>query len=153
MSEETLNKVFADPSTFQRKYPEQRLQISHRTDDSFQKGGFYRNYVLYRDLKLTPETGHLIDVHVLKPIWPCTDVNRKPHLHDSQIFLAYILKGWMKIAFEGHGEHLMQEGSAWNQSGVKHQVIDFSEDCELMEICMPANFDTLNVKFNPLSKT
>ena len=147
MTEKVQNKVFDDPQSFQRKYPEQQLRVSHLTPESFQKGGFYRDYVLYRNLGLTPETGSLIDVHVLRPVWPCTDVNRKPHYHDTQIFLAYMLKGWMRIEFEGHGEHLMKEGSAWNQSGVKHKVIDFSPDCEIMEICLPANFDTINVKF------
>lgn len=141
------NKVFDHTPEHQRNYPEQKFQVSHLTEDSFKAGDGYRDYVRYRHLGLTPETGNLIEVHVIRPIHPCTSTNRKPHFHDCAFNMAYIIEGWMELEFEGYGVHMMRKGSCWNQSGIKHKVLDFSEDCELMEINLPADFDTVNVKF------
>ena len=37
----------------------------------------------------------------------------------------------------------MREGSSWLQPpNIKHTVLGYSDDCELLEIIMPADFDT-----------
>jgi quercetin dioxygenase-like cupin family protein len=60
--------------------------------------------------------------------------------------LVYVLKGWSKMEFEGVGEVTMREGSCWIQPpGIKHTVLGFSDDYEIVEIIIPAKYDTFNL--------
>jgi len=84
--------------------------------------------------------------HVIRLVAPCTDEVRKRHLHDVELQLVYVLKGWVRNEFDGHGEQLMQAGSCWLQPPkIKHTVLDYSDDCELLEIIVPAAFATMEV--------
>jgi hypothetical protein len=54
-----------------------------------------------------------------------------------------MLKGWQTMWIEGHGVVTMREGSSWTQPpGILHEVLDYSDDREVVEIIMPAKFDT-----------
>jgi quercetin dioxygenase-like cupin family protein len=91
-------------------------------------------------------TGGLCQAHVIRLLPPCTEEVRKPHMHEAELQLVYVLKGWMKNEFEGHGEKMMSAGSCWLQpSGIKHRVLDYSPDCEVLEIIVPANFKTADL--------
>jgi hypothetical protein len=47
---------------------------------------------------------------------------------------------------EGQGETLMQQGSAWTQpSRIKHLIMDYSDDVELLEVVLPAEFKTVEL--------
>jgi hypothetical protein len=49
--------------------------------------------------------------------------------------------------FEGNGVHTMKTGDAWLQpKNIKHKVLDYSDDCELLEIVMPGNFKTAELE-------
>jgi quercetin dioxygenase-like cupin family protein len=59
--------------------------------------------------------------------------------------MIYVLKGWMKGEYEGE-VITMSEGSCWLQPPkIKHTVLDYSDDCELLEIILPAEFDTVEL--------
>ena len=84
--------------------------------------------------------------HVIQLIGPCTDEMRKRHYHNTELQLIYVLKGWMKNEFEGHGEQLMEAGSFWLQPPkIKHTVLDYSDGCEVLEIIVPADFKTVEL--------
>ena len=52
----------------------------------------------------------------------------------------------MKTYMEGQGETLMQEGSAWTQPPlIKHLILDYSDDVELLEVILPAEFKTVEL--------
>ena len=54
--------------------------------------------------------------------------------------MNYLLKGWVRVDFEGMGEIRLEAGDAWYQPpGVKHEVLDYSGDFEFIEITMPAD--------------
>jgi quercetin dioxygenase-like cupin family protein len=77
---------------------------------------------------------------------PCTDEVRKRHLHEPELQLIYVLKGWVKNEFEGQGEQMMSAGSCWLQPpGIEHTVLDYSPDAELLEIVVPADFKTVEL--------
>ncbi|MEC7943312.1 MAG: cupin domain-containing protein, partial [Pseudomonadota bacterium] len=66
----------------------------------------------------------------------------KRHTHDIEFQFLYCLKGWMKGEYDGEVV-TMREGSSWLQPpNIKHTVLGYSDDCELLEIIMPADFDT-----------
>ena len=89
-------------------------------------------------------TAGLCQAHVIRMVPPCTDEVRERHVHAVELQLVYVLKGWMKNEFEGHGEQMMSAGSCWIQPpGIKHTVLDYSADLEVLEIIVPADFKTV----------
>jgi len=57
-----------------------------------------------------------------------------------------VLKGWVKTYMDGHGETLMEQGSAWTQPPrIRHMVLDYSDDVELLEVILPADFRTVEL--------
>ena len=134
----------AKPKAAARK-KSQRFTVSHARDSEFSSDGL-RPYARYRDLGIAAATGGLCQAHVIRMIPPVTDEVRKRHYHDTELQLIYVLKGWMKNEFEGHGEQLMEAGSCWLQPPkIKHTVLDYSDDLEVLEIIIPANFKTVDM--------
>jgi hypothetical protein len=125
--------------------PAQLFTVSHLIEDGFKPDGL-RPYARYRDLGIGKASGGLCQAHVIRFTPPCTDEVRKRHVHDVELQLVYVLKGWIKNEFDGHGEQLMQAGSCWLQPPqIKHTVLDYSDDCELLEVIVPAEFATVEV--------
>ncbi len=120
----------------------QVFTVSHLHEEDFKADGL-RPYALYRDLGIAAATAGLARAHVIRFVPPCTDEVRKRHVHRTDLQLVYVLKGWIKNEFEGHGEQMMSTGSCWLQpSGIEHTVLDYSPDCEVLEIIVPADFTT-----------
>ena len=123
----------------------QRFTVSHLNEKAFKRDGL-RPYAKYRDLGIARASGGLAQAHVIRLIPPCTDEVRKRHTHAVELQLIYVLKGWVKNEFDGHGEQLMREGTCWLQPpNIKHTVLDYSDDCEMLEVIVPADFKTVEV--------
>lgn len=120
----------------------QRFTVSHLQESDFKADGL-RPYARYRDLGIADATSGLCQAHVIRFVDPPNDLVRKRHQHTTELQLVYVLKGWVKNEFEGVGEQMMSAGSCWIQpSGIPHTVLDYSPDVELLEIVVPADFDT-----------
>ncbi len=127
---------------------EHRFAVSHLTPDSFKADGL-RPYAEYRDLGIASATNGDVQVHVIRhaPGYTAADRQSARHYHDVQFQMVYVLKGWIKTEFEGHGVQEFRAGSCWTQpSGIRHKVLETSEDMELLEIILPANFETVDVE-------
>jgi len=133
----------AKPKAAPRK---QTFVASHLNADAFEGG--LRSYAKYRDLGIAAATKGLARAHVIKMIPPCDPaVVSKRHFHDVEFQMIYVLKGWIKGEYDGVGEVTMVEGSCWLQPPkIKHTVLDYSHDCELLEIILPADFDTVELE-------
>jgi len=129
------------------RWPVQKFHVSHLATSEF-KGDGLRPYVVYRDLGAKQATGGLVDAHVNARGKPFDkDAVSKRHRHDVKFQMVYVLKGWNRAWFEGHGEHMMVEGSCWIQpAGIKHMVLEYSDDLELLEIIIPAIYDTVELE-------
>jgi hypothetical protein len=125
----------------------QKFTVSHFRPEDFKTGGL-RTYVQYRDLGIAEATDGMVLAHVLRFTEPCDPaVVSKEHLHDVRFQMNYVLKGWITSEFEGHGTHTMKAGDAWIQPPrIRHKVLDYSEDCELLEVVMPADFATVELE-------
>jgi uncharacterized RmlC-like cupin family protein len=120
----------------------QSFVVSHLDEADFKADGL-RTYARYRDLGIAAATGGLCQAHVIRFTPPCTDEVRKRHTHEVNLQLIYVLQGWIKNEFDGHGVQMMSTGSCWLQpSGIRHTVLDYSADCEVLEIIVPADFKT-----------
>jgi len=124
----------------------QRIAISHHRDEDFKTDGL-RAYAKYRDLGIADATHGLAQAHVIRLIGPCNPAEvSKLHFHDVQFQMIYVLKGWVKTYMEGQGETLMKEGSCWTQPPrIKHLIRDYSDDVELLEVILPAEFKTVEL--------
>jgi len=90
----------------------------------------------------------MVQAHVIRFIPPCRPEEvSKLHYHDVDFQMVYVLKGWIKTEFDGEGSVVMQCGSAWIQPPrIKHKVLDYSDDCEVLEIILPADFKTVELE-------
>jgi mannose-6-phosphate isomerase-like protein (cupin superfamily) len=127
------------------KRPKQTFVVSHHNEADFDAG--LRSYAKYRDLGIAQATGGMVQAHVIRMVPPCDPkVVSKRHYHDVEFQMIYILKGWMKGEYEGQVVTL-REGSCWIQPPrIKHTVLDYSDDCEMLEIILPAEFDTVELE-------
>ena len=133
-------------SPVKRARPKQQIAISHYRDEDFKADGL-RTYAQYRDLGVADASSGLARAHVIRLIGPCEpDVVSKLHFHDVDFQMVYVLKGWVKTYMEGVGETMFQTGSSWTQPPrIKHLIMDYSDDVELLEVILPADFKTVEL--------
>ena len=126
--------------------PKQRFNVSHFRPEDFRADGL-RSYAQYRDLGMSKATNGLLQAHVIRLLPPCDPkVVSKRHYHDVDLQIIYVLKGWIKGEYDGQAV-TMREGAAWLQPPrIKHTVLDYSDDCELLEIIVPADFKTVELE-------
>jgi hypothetical protein len=119
---------------------------SHLHEEDFEGG--LRRYAKYRDLGMNKATGGMVQAHVIRFVPPCLPEEvSKLHFHDVEFQMVYVLKGWIKTELDGQGAVTMQTGSAWIQPPrIKHKVLDYSDDCEVLEIVLPADFKTVELE-------
>ena len=124
-----------------------KFVVSRLRPEDFKSDGL-RTYAQYRDLGIKNATNGMAVAHVIRFLGKCDPkVVSKEHLHEAEFQMIYVLKGSMVSSFEGHGTHTMKAGDAWLQPhSIKHKVLDYSPDCEVLEIVMPANFKTVELE-------
>ena len=142
---QTVAKKIVAPSQ-PAKRRKQRPAISHYREEDF--AGGLRAYAKYRDLGVAEASGGLEQAHVIRLIGPCDPAEvSKLHYHDAEFQLVYVLNGWVKTYMDGVGEQTMRQGSSWTQPPrIKHLIRDYSDNCELLEVILPAQFRTVEVK-------
>jgi mannose-6-phosphate isomerase-like protein (cupin superfamily) len=138
-------KTLKPPKPPKVHWKPQSFVATHVKDAEFKTG--LRAYAAYRDLLTDKATGGAVQSHVIRLIGKCDPkVVSIPHYHGVQFQMLYMLKGWMIGEYEGQGRVKMTAGSCWIQPpGIRHQVIDYSDGCEMIEIILPADFDTVEL--------
>jgi len=137
--------------------PHELMQVGHETPDETRKanainrerpeayalGDGPRSYFLYRDIGASEQTGRRIHIHVINA------TKKMPggtgwHDHSmSQLF--YVLGGSAVVRVEKHGEVRMCPGDAMCiPAGVDHDVPDFDADYQVLEMCLPGDYSTVN---------
>ena len=124
----------------------QHVAISHHREEDFKADGL-RTYAKYRDLGVADASQGVARAHVIRLMGPCDpDVVSKLHFHDIDFQMVYVLKGWVKTYMEGVGETMFKTGSSWTQPPkIKHLIMDYSDDVELLEVILPADFKTVEL--------
>ncbi|MFZ0053915.1 MAG: cupin domain-containing protein [Pseudolabrys sp.] len=145
-AKKTKKKVVAKSAAPAKTHKPQRFTASHHRDEDFDYG--LRPYSAYRDLGIAGATHGMVQAHVIRMTKPFTaEEVAIPHYHDVEFQMVYVLKGWFSSEFEGQGVHTFYAGSCWIQPPkIKHTVRGYSDDCELLEIVLPADFETVTLK-------
>ena len=126
--------------------PKQRIAVSHHREEDFKADGL-RAYAQYRDLGIVDASGGLARAHVIRLVGPCNPEEvSKLHFHDVDFQMVYVLKGWVKTYMDGVGETTYQQNACWTQPPkIRHLIMDYSDDVELLEVILPAEFKTVEL--------
>jgi quercetin dioxygenase-like cupin family protein len=117
------------------------FSVAHAKDAEFEGQGL-RNFFVYRDLGIREATGGRVGAHVIRAV-PGAHAEGGRHTHALEFQMVYVLKGWVRFWYEGVGEVLLEPGSCVHQPpGIVHKELGHSDDLELIEITLPAEFPT-----------
>jgi mannose-6-phosphate isomerase-like protein (cupin superfamily) len=123
-------------------FPTGKFQVTHDKDAYWDPG--LRQYFEYRDLGMVGRTGGRVRAHVIRPVNGCKPSDTHYHALDFQ--MVYVLKGWARVWFDGVGEVRFEQGSCmYQEPGLVHKVLEYSDDYTVIEITMPADFPTVTV--------
>jgi quercetin dioxygenase-like cupin family protein len=118
------------------------FSVAHLRDAVFESEGL-RGFFEYRDLGIKAATGGRAGAHVIRAKPGAGHGGTGWHRHALDLQLVYILKGWVRFDYEGVGEVLLEAGACVHQPpGIRHVEIAHSDDVEILEITLPAEFDT-----------
>ena len=129
-----------------KQRPKHSFVASHYREKDFKVG--LRRYAKYRDLGMNKATKGMVQAHVVRFVPPCRPEEvSKRHYHDVDFQMVYVLKGWIKTELDGQGAITMRAGSCWIQPPrIEHVVLDYSDDCEVLEVVLPADFKTVELE-------
>jgi quercetin dioxygenase-like cupin family protein len=120
------------------------LVVSHARDAAFERG--LRSFYEYRDLGIKAATGGKAVAHVIRAA-AGTEFSGQPHIHQTIFQLVYVLKGWIEFEYEGQGRVRLEAGSCvYQPPEIRHREVGHSEDIEMLEVVLPANFSTAEVE-------
>ncbi len=119
-----------------------KLSISHLRDAQFKSGGL-RSFFEYRDLGIKEVTGGKVLAHIIRAREGTQGVTGA-HFHKLDFQMYYVIKGWIEFDYEGVGTVRAEAGTCvYQPSGIKHDELAHSDDLELIEITLPAEFETV----------
>ena len=129
---------------------QKQLFSVNRAKDAVYKTGL-RTFMEYRDLGIDNATHGNFRAHVVrikKDAPGSHDLHTTGlHKHECDFQMFYVLKGWMKFIYEGHGEDIFHAGDCVLQpAGIVHNELDCSDDVEILEIYSPAVHPTVKVE-------
>jgi mannose-6-phosphate isomerase-like protein (cupin superfamily) len=120
-----------------------KFSVSHIATSEFRDDGL-RPFFEYRDLGIRDATNGAIVAHVIRAK-SGMQLHPERHHHEVEFQMVYVLKGWVRFQYEGVGEVTLKAGSCVHQPpGIRHTELAHSDDLELLEIVMPADFRTEN---------
>jgi quercetin dioxygenase-like cupin family protein len=120
-----------------------RFSVSHAADSGFHDDGL-RPFFQYRDLGIRDATGGRVVAHVIRAK-PGVAAHLQRHHHEVEFQMVYVLKGWIEFDYEGVGKVRLDAGSCVHQPpGIRHTELGHSDDLELIEIVLPADFRTVD---------
>jgi quercetin dioxygenase-like cupin family protein len=127
-----------DPS-----FPRGRFHIAKAKGADWQVG--LRPHFAYRDLGMAAATRGKVLAQVIRARQP-SDGPGDEHTHHLDFQMVYLLRGWMRTHFDGIGERTLEAGDCmYQEPGINHRVLDYSDDLEVLEITIPAEFETVSV--------
>lgn len=118
------------------------LVVSRAEGAEYETDGLREEFV-YRDLGAADATGGDLHAHIIRAKHLRGGHNGL-HRHVVGFQFAMVLEGWVSFFYVGHGEIVYRKGDAVTvPGGLLHELRDYSEDLELLEITMPAVYDTV----------
>ena len=125
---------------------ESEFIVNRAKENPFVSGGL-RAYREYRDLGIGEATGGRVHAHVIRTTKPCPEGGSGLHYHDVEFQMVMVLRGTSTVWFEGKGEVTFEAGDCWIQPPrIRHNVLHYSDDYEVLEITLPAEYETVQLE-------
>ena len=127
--------------------PKVQVAVARVSDSKWENKGL-RGFLEYRDLGVADATDGRFGANVARAVHAkkATD-HAALHYHTLGFHLTFILRGWMRTYYEGVGEVVLQAGDCVTYAGeVVQSHTEHSEDFEVLQITMPADFPTVQVE-------
>ena len=120
------------------------MRIERAEDAKFHREGL-RPDAEYRDLGLDAATGGRMGLKHIRAIGKFETTGW--HWHDMNAHFIYVIKGWITFRFEGiEDEVTLRAGDSLSQpAGVPHNVLARSDDFEVLELNVPAQYGTFEL--------
>jgi quercetin dioxygenase-like cupin family protein len=117
---------------------------SRESEVDYLQGHGPRAFFRYRDLGVADATQRRIHIHVVRSTKASPDGGTGWHSHSmGQLF--YVLRGWADLTVERQPGLRMYAGDAMCISPrMKHNVPAFTADYLVLEMCIPADYDTVD---------
>ena len=119
-----------------------RFTVSRAEGAEYETDGLRKEFA-YRDLGVSHATGGDIHAHIIKA-QHLQGGHNGLHRHVVDFQFAMVLKGWVSFFYADQGELRYEQGDAVTIPGnTLHELRDYSADLELLEITVPAIYDTV----------
>jgi quercetin dioxygenase-like cupin family protein len=116
---------------------------SYDGPDAYKVGDGPRQFLAYRDVAATNATGRRVNINVVRNS-KAGDKSTGWHYHTLACQFIFVLKGWSRVEVEGQGEFTVRAGDAMTLPyKLKHDVTGFSADFTVLELNIPADYDTI----------
>jgi quercetin dioxygenase-like cupin family protein len=124
-----------------------KIAYSKLSDGTWEKKGL-RGFLEYRDLGVADATNGRFSANVGRALHAHKPGQEAPlHYHTIGFHFTYVLKGWMRTYYEGLGEVVLRAGDTVTYEGEIVQAhTEYSEDYEVLQVTMPADFPTVQVE-------
>ncbi|WP_298721308.1 cupin domain-containing protein [uncultured Ferrovibrio sp.] len=125
------------------KRQKQKFHVNRAKDATFASDGL-RAFFVYRDLGIAEATNGRFNAEVIRAK-EASQGGTGRHYHKLDFQMVYMLKGWAKFDYEGEGTYTFKAGDCFLQPPeIRHELIAFSKDVEMLEITSPAGFETVS---------
>ncbi|HUV21985.1 MAG TPA: cupin domain-containing protein [Gammaproteobacteria bacterium] len=121
-----------------------RFCLSRHEDAHFEPMHGYRDWLKIRDLGLNAATHGQYDAWVTRANSLGGSTGR--HYHNYSFQIMYVLKGWVKMYYEGEGEFILNAGDfVYHPPGHVHDFMEYSADIEIFELAAPADHSSIDL--------
>jgi mannose-6-phosphate isomerase-like protein (cupin superfamily) len=119
------------------------LQIAHLSAAAFKPRDAGSAFEV-RDLGMAAATGGRVGAFHMRALGPCQGAQGF-HWHRLEFHMVYILKGRVTYRWQGSDEDVVVEagGCLYQPPGGAHNVVDYTSDLEVLEVTMPAEYETI----------
>jgi quercetin dioxygenase-like cupin family protein len=127
-----------------------KVIMSRASDNKWENKGL-RGFLEYRNLGIEEATDGQFGGSIARAIHAKKASDHAAlHYHTLGFHLTMVLRGWMRTSYEGLGEVILKAGDCVTYTGeVVQSHTEHSEDFEVLQITMPAEFPTTQVEDKP----
>ena len=121
-------------------------QKANSPEARYTDGGL-RSFFEYRDMGITQATKGALRVQLVRAAHKSSEAKGGTgvHFNTANIHVVYMVRGWAKFDYDGV-DTLVETGDCVHQRpGIVHNLYDWSDDMEFMEIIMPGDFSTTDI--------
>ncbi|MEM7226682.1 MAG: cupin domain-containing protein [Pseudomonadota bacterium] len=124
--------------------PQPSFCLSKAEDAHFEPMAGFRDWLKTRDLGLSAATHCKYDAWVTRANDMGGSTGRHYHNYDVQVM--FVIKGWVKMYYEGEGEMVLRAGDfVYHPPRHVHDFMDYSADIEIFELAAPAHHHAVDV--------